>query len=173
MSDIPSVQPTNEIKESIEKKDENNEDIKEDIKEIEKKEETNQNQNENENNQSIPTTLPEETIPIQTTNEPKEEENHQEIIEVNKKQSISLIQKGEKMMITIVLVIREKIQQSIDLSFRLLSIPIDQFKKIMSKPIPRRIITGGASLAVVGVCIYAFGYIPYQHVTQSKQLKFH
>ena len=132
----------------------------------------------NENIQSTQQTETNESNEIKETNEnkdEKDEENKIEIVEIVKSQpkpKLSIFTNGKNGMITILLVIKEKIQQSIDLSFRLISIPIEYFKKIMQKPIPRKIVIGISTVSIVGISVYALGYIPYQHVVQSKQLKF-
>ena len=104
-------------------------------------------------------------------------ENVEEIIPITMKKDdekkLTIFQKGKQTMIHILIVIKEKIQQSIDISFHIISIPIEMIKKLYQRPLVKKITNGVTCVALVGVCVYSLGYIPYQHITQSKTLKFH
>ncbi|EKE39201.1 hypothetical protein ENUP19_0244G0008 [Entamoeba nuttalli] len=69
--------------------------------------------------------------------------------------------------------VKEKIQQTIDLSIYLFITPSKIIVSFMQKPLVKKITSGVTSVALFGVCVYAFGYIPFQYIKQSKALQFH
>ena len=98
-----------------------------------------------------------------------------EILEmsVKSKEQLQIKQKKEYKIYYIFLLIKEKIQQTIDLTFKIILIPIEKIKIITSKPLVKTIISTTTTLSLFSVCVYSLGYLPYQHLTQSKTLRFH
>ncbi|EDR21713.1 hypothetical protein EDI_161580 [Entamoeba dispar SAW760] len=107
----------------------------------------------------------------------QESDDDDEIIDIEPIHTTTTSNNWKKVPLIIIiktaLWVKEKIQQTIDLSIYLFVTPSKVIVSFMQKPLVKKITTGITSVALFGVCVYAFGYIPFQYVKQSKALQFH
>lgn len=103
----------------------------------------------------------------------KEDEKKEDVVVTYKQQLQKLVGVPYRIIVRIVIWTRERIQQTIDLTVNIFKTSTNKVKVFINKPVIRKMVTGAGVIAVTGVCVYTFGYIPYSYVKQSRSLSFH
>ncbi|KAL7712786.1 Uncharacterized protein QTN25_009614 [Entamoeba marina] len=91
-----------------------------------------------------------------------------------KEQIMSYLNKPKAVILKIYIIIKEQIQRGIDLTCYIFTTSWQKTVIIANKPLIKKIYKGTSQVALLGVCVYAFGYVPYTYISQNqKRLMIH